>query len=408
MTLLEREPFLEDLETHAAEAAAGNGRLVVITGEAGIGKTSLVDAFRASQPDLTWLWGACDGGFTPRPLGPLHDIAASASPLADLISSGTDRSTLFSGFLQFLGTGGPTGLVIEDLHWADEATLDWLTHVSRRLVGLPALILATYRDDEPGEDELLADVMGRLAAHATTRRISLPRLSVEAVGQLATTTDAGEVHALTGGNPFFVTEVLAMEGSDVPPSVADVVRGRLRRHSPPAQRLLAGAAVLARPAPASLLAAVTGVPAAAVDECVTSGALVASGQQFVFRHELTRRAVEQSIPKVQATELHRIALIALEREGADDAELAHHAVRAGEVDATLRYAVRAGHTAAAASAHREAVVQFRRALAHADRLAPAEQADLHEALAESLSAHDLWVDAETHWTEAIAIRRVLD
>src|SRR3954451_9269724 len=198
MTLLEREPFLEDLETHAAEAAAGNGRLVVITGEAGIGKTSLVDAFRASRPDLTWLWGACDGGFTPRPLGPLYDIAGSVSPLGELISSETDRSALFSGFLQFLGTGGPTGLVIEDLHWADEATLDWLTHVSRRLAGLPALILVTYRDDEPGEDELLADVMGRLAAHTTTRRISLPRLSLEAVGQLATTTDAGGVDTLTG------------------------------------------------------------------------------------------------------------------------------------------------------------------------------------------------------------------
>src|SRR3954462_1371921 len=122
MTLLEREPFLEALRTYALEAVAGNGRLVVITGEAGIGKTSLVDDFRGSRPDLTWLWGACDGGFTPRPLGPLYDIAASSSSLADLNSSEIDRSALFSGFLQFLATGGPTGLVIEDLHWADEAT----------------------------------------------------------------------------------------------------------------------------------------------------------------------------------------------------------------------------------------------------------------------------------------------
>src|SRR3954465_10026355 len=101
MTLLEREPFLEDLGTHAAEAAAGNGRLVVITGEAGIGKTALIDAFRASRPDMRWLWGACDGGFTPRPLGALYDIAASAGGrLRDLVSSGTERNEMFAGILE--------------------------------------------------------------------------------------------------------------------------------------------------------------------------------------------------------------------------------------------------------------------------------------------------------------------
>jgi DNA-binding CsgD family transcriptional regulator/tetratricopeptide (TPR) repeat protein len=117
--------------------------------------------------------------------------------------------------------------------------------------------------------------------------------------------------------------------------------------------------------------------------------------------------VEEGLPRVQSTELHRIALLALEREGADDAELAHHAVRAGEVDAILRYAVSAGRTAAAASAHREAIVQFRRALAHADRLTPTEHADLEEAVANSLSTRDLWAEAEEHWTRAIGIRRTL-
>ena len=77
MELLEREPFLDALGDYSADVDSGSGRLVVITGEAGIGKTTLIDAFRARRPDLRWLWGACDGGFTPRPLGPLHDIAAA-------------------------------------------------------------------------------------------------------------------------------------------------------------------------------------------------------------------------------------------------------------------------------------------------------------------------------------------
>lgn len=408
MELLEREPFLGALRDYATDAASGNGRLVMVTGEAGIGKTSLIDAFRASRPDLRWLWGACDGGFTPRPLGPLHDIAAATGGrLRELVSAEADRNELFAAFLDLLAQDPSTGVVIEDLHWADEATLDWLGHVSRRLSQLPALILVTYRDDEPGTDGLLADVMGRLATHSSTRRVALPRLSPEAVQQLAPAQDAEGLHALTGGNPFFVGEVLAMGDAEVPPSVVDVVRARVRRHSAAAQRILAAAAVLGRPTPAALVAAVAGVPAVAVDECIASGTLVPTGRELAFRHELTRRAVEDAVPHVQATELHRIALLALEREGADEAELTHHAVGAGDPDAILRHAPAAGRAAAAASAHREAIVQLRRALEYADLMAPAEHAALEEAVAESLSTRDQWAEAEPHWQSAIAIRRTL-
>jgi DNA-binding CsgD family transcriptional regulator/tetratricopeptide (TPR) repeat protein len=198
-----------------------------------------------------------------------------------------------------------------------------------------------------------------------------------------------------------------MGGPDVPPSVADVVRARVRQHSPAAQRILAAAAVLGRPSPAALLAAIAGVPPAAIDECHESGTLLQDDGAFVFRHELTRRAVEAGVPHVQATELHRIALLALEQDGADAAELAHHAVGAGDVDAIVRYAVPAGHTAAGASAHREAIVQFRRALQYADRLAPEEHADVLEALAQSLSARDQWAEAEEPWRQVVSLRRRL-
>src|SRR3954454_23985730 len=131
MELLEREPFLDELDGYAMDAASGTGRLVLVGGEAGIGKTSLVDAFRAAHPQMRWLWGACDGGFTPRPLGPLYDMAASAGGhLRELCTVDPDRNALFAAFADLLGSGGTFGVVIEDLHWADEATLDWLSYVS--------------------------------------------------------------------------------------------------------------------------------------------------------------------------------------------------------------------------------------------------------------------------------------
>src|SRR3954447_12985518 len=229
MELLEREPFLDELDGYAKDAASGTGRLVLVDGEAGIGKTSLVDAFRAAHPEMRWLWAAWDGGFTPRPLGPLYDMAASAGGrLRVLVSSETERNEMFAGILEELREAGPTGVVIEDLHWADEATLDWLSHLSRRVVGLPVLVVVTSRDDEPGDDGLLADVMGRIATHGSTRRIRLPRLTTHALKELAGPSHAEELHALTGGNPFYVGEVLAMGATEVPPSVADVVRARVR------------------------------------------------------------------------------------------------------------------------------------------------------------------------------------
>ncbi|MGY2874649.1 DNA-binding CsgD family transcriptional regulator [Marmoricola sp. URHA0025 HA25] len=410
MELLERELFLDALGDYAADAASGNGRLVLVTGEAGIGKTALIDAFRASRPDLRWLWGACDGGFTPRPLGPLHDIATEVGGrLRELCSPAADRNELFAAFAELLeGRDGPVGVVLEDLHWADEATLDWLSYVSRRLGRARALVVVSYRDAEPGADDLLPAVIGKLAGHASTRRMALPPLGLDAVRSLSGERDANEVLMVTGGNPFLVTEVLASSSGTIPPSVADVVRSRVLDHSAAARRMLASAAVLGRPAPASMLAAVAGVSPTALDECIASGTLVARDGTFAFRHELTRRAVEQGVPPMQATELHRIALMALERDGRDPAELAHHAAACSDVDAVLRHAPRAGHAAARASAHREAIVQFRRALQHADQLEPDEHADLVEALAQSLSARDQWAEAEEPWREVVARRRQLD
>src|SRR6185437_4108286 len=128
MELLERASFLDALAGYATEARHGSGRLVLVSGESGIGKTALAEAFQAQLHGARWLWGACDGLLTPRPLGPLFDIAAQAGGrLLQLCGQGAARDQLFGAFLAELDSPAPlTVTVIEDVHWADEATLDLL------------------------------------------------------------------------------------------------------------------------------------------------------------------------------------------------------------------------------------------------------------------------------------------
>jgi predicted ATPase len=163
MELLERATFLDTLAGYAREARQGSGRLVLVSGESGMGKTALVEAFQQQLSDARWLWGACDGLLTPRPLGPLFDIGPQAGgELAERCRQGAKatRDELFTAFLAGLSTAPLTTVVIEDLHWADEATADLLSFLGRRLARIPALILATYRDDELAIDHPVRTVLG--------------------------------------------------------------------------------------------------------------------------------------------------------------------------------------------------------------------------------------------------------
>lgn len=410
MELLEREAFLGALGEYSDEAAAGHGRFVLISGEAGVGKTSLVDVFASGRPDLTWLHGACDGSFTPRPLGPLHEIAAVVGGRLRELCSSDDRRELFGEFVAHLDASStPVAVVVEDLHWADEATLDWLSHLSRRIAHTRALVVVTSRDDEPVGDGQLRTMLGQVATHQSTRRMSLPRLTPDAVRTLAggQAEDVERIYTLTAGNPFLVGEVLSMPAGRVPHSVADVVAARTLQLSPEAQRLIAAAAVIGRPAAAPLLAAVSGVSGDALDEAVSAGLLVDEAGALRFRHELTRLAVEQATPDYKRSELHRICLQALVREGADHAELAHHAEGAHDAAATLHHAHAAGDRAVALGALREAALQYQRALAHAGEDDLRRLAELREGLAHVWSLRDHWEEAVVHREAALSLRREL-
>ena len=218
--LLERSEALQRLSELQAQAAAGPGRVALIGGEAGIGKTSLLRRFTQSPacPASAPLWGACDPLFTPRPLGPLHDIAAElGGGVPSALAREAGRLEVFVAVLDALGRE-PRCIVFEDLHWADEATLDLLAWLGRRIERTHTLLIATCRDDEVGRAHPLRRLLGLLPGAA---RIGLPRLSADAVRRLAgeRPIDADALHRVSGGNPFFATELLALgDAAGVPPT----------------------------------------------------------------------------------------------------------------------------------------------------------------------------------------------
>jgi DNA-binding CsgD family transcriptional regulator/tetratricopeptide (TPR) repeat protein len=384
--LLERARQLDELAGRLADVRReGRGRLVFVSGEAGVGKTALVRRFCADSAGARVLWGACDALFTPRALGPFLDIAsATGGGLARIAADGARPQDVHAALLEDLRDARPAVVVLEDLHWADEASLDVVRLLGRRIEAAPALVVATFRDDELGRTHPLRLVLGELATAPSVHRLRLPALSLDAVSQLASGhgVDAEELYARTGGNAFFVTEALA-GGAAIPPTVRDAVLARAARLGEAAAALLDAVAIVPSGAELWLLDAVARAPADAIDECLESGMLHHAAGVVAFRHELARLAVEESIAPRRRVELHAAVLreLASPPHGeADLARLAHHAEAAGDAGAVLRHAPAAGERAALLCAHREAAAQYERALRFAATLPLEDRARLLERL----------------------------
>jgi DNA-binding CsgD family transcriptional regulator/tetratricopeptide (TPR) repeat protein len=378
MALLERAPALAELDRWYHEARGGQGRLALVGGEAGVGKTSLLTEFAVQHPAGSrsrahLLWSGCDSLTTPRPLGPLADLAPDLGGRVEELlrvavpvgaSSGDSplplpevhRDELFGGVLDRLTTGREFWvLVIEDLHWADDATLELLRFLARRIARLPVLILGSYRDEEVGPTHPMRLLLGDLANVACVRRLPLPPLSLDAVTAMAGSTglDPGHLFQTTGGNPFYVSEVIAAEGGDIPATVRDAVLARALRLSPLARQVLDAAAIVTAPVETWLLAEVAGSAPHHLDECVATGMLRERPGGVEFRHELARLAIERAVPPGRRADLHRRTLAAV-----------------------LAHAIPAGDWAAALGAHRTAAAQYSRALRFASGLATPELAEL--------------------------------
>ncbi|HKE78214.1 MAG TPA: AAA family ATPase [Solirubrobacteraceae bacterium] len=379
--LLERSESLSRLdELLAAVRSSGEGRLVLLGGEAGVGKTALLRAFcDAPREAARVLWGACEPLRTARPLGPLLDVAeATGGELEELLAGAPRAHEVATALLAELRRRRPTVLVLEDVHWADEATLDVVALLAARAASAPALVLASYRDDELDTNEQLRFVLGERIRGPG--RMRLDPLSAAAVSELAGPygVDGEELHRRTGGNPFFVVEVLAAAGVGIPDTVRDAVLARASRLSEPGRRLLEAVAIVPGRVEPWLLEALAGELVEHLDECLASGVLTAGRADVAFRHELARLAIEDAVPPTRRLALHRRALDALVAHGerARLALVAYHAEAAGDAAAVIEWAPRAAALAAASGAHREAAAQYARALRFAEGISLQARADL--------------------------------
>jgi DNA-binding CsgD family transcriptional regulator/tetratricopeptide (TPR) repeat protein len=402
--LLEREDLLATL----ASAAAEGGRLVFVGGEAGVGKTALLRAFEAQLGGHV-LRGSCENLGTPTPLGPFVDIAAeSDGKLAALVAEAADPRTVARAVLDELVE--PVLVVLEDVHWADAATLDALRVLGRRIDGTRGLVIATYRDDEVESGHPLRTVLGELASAPGVSRVRVPRLSLEAVRELAGPigADAAAIHALTGGNPFFVTEILAVGNASLPETVRDAVLARAASLRGAERRLLEVVALVPGRAELWLLDAVFAGDLEHLDACLAAGMLHEDGDAVAFRHELARLALESTVPPGRRHVLHGRLVDALRTRSHDDldlARLAHHAERAGDGAAVLEYAPAAARRAASAASHREAAQHYAQALRFADGLPARDRAELLDLFALEAQLTGLSAEAAEAWEEASDLHR---
>jgi DNA-binding CsgD family transcriptional regulator/tetratricopeptide (TPR) repeat protein len=413
--LLERADELSKLrESLDAVQRSSRGRIVLVGGEAGVGKTALLRRLcEECSGSAQVLWGACDPLFTPRPLGPLLAVAEAAEgELEQVVASGVMPHEVVAALVRELRTRAPTVFVLEDVHWADEATLDVLRLLARRVEEVPALIIASYRDGELDRAHPLRVVLGELATSQTVGRLKLAALSPAAVAQLAEPhgVDADELYRKTAGNPFFVIEALAAQAEEIPATVRDAVLARAARLSARANRLLDAVAIVPPQAELWLLEEIASESIDALEECLASGMLTSVSGGVAFRHELARLAVEETVALNRSLDVHRKALAALaDPPGAspDLARLSHHAEAAGDAGAVLRFAPAAAARAASLGAHREAAAQYARALRFGERLPVAERAELLESRARECYLTDQYDEGIASLEQALEYRRSL-
>jgi len=405
--LLEREKDLDLLAGVLEDVEASGGRVVLIRGEAGIGKTALVRGFLERYGEKAHvLLGGCDDLATPRPLAPFWDMARHESLLRDPLQA-EDRWGLTEAILDLLERSlRPTIAVIEDTHWADEATLDVVSYLGRRIGDTYGLLVLTYRDGEVDFDHPLRRVMGGLSPDRVVR-MRLGGLSKTAVSSLLADSylDLERVYTATDGNPFLVTEMAAGSPDAVPSSVQDSVMARVKRMSPSAREMLNLLSVIPKSVSKEELQRLVREDVdQSIAECEQRGLLDVDNESIGFRHELLRQAVETSLTANERIALNQTVLDALPQD-VDPAHLAHHAREAHDVESILSHTPAAALAASAVGSHREAVDHFRQLEPYLDHLASDVRASLLEDWARTERIAGNWTEASTHVEKALRLYR---
>jgi DNA-binding CsgD family transcriptional regulator len=418
--LLERDAVLARIDERLREASAGRGSLLLLEGPAGIGKTRLVLAAgrhgrelglttlsaRGSELEQDFAYGLVRQLFeaplvAASPPERAELLAGAAGHAAGLFGLAAAREDVAGALLDpsfailhglywlcaNLGRRSPLLLCIDDVHWADQASLRFLHYLGRRLDELPVAVVAAARPGRPAD---AAAVLGALAASPPAEALELAPLSERAVAELmrlAFGTDvepafAGACHEVTGGVPFFVRELvraIAEQGIEptaaassrvaalAPRAVSHSVVRRLSRLSPPARQLARAAAVLGEAdvrLAAGLAGVDTGTAATAADELAAAG-ILEEGRPLRFIHPIVRAAAEADLPPGQRAGLHAAAARRLANEGASAHRIAAHLLAtdpAGD-DGVAGSLLSAARAATANGAPDSAVAYLRRALA---------------------------------------------
>ncbi|MEL7446429.1 MAG: AAA family ATPase [Pseudomonadota bacterium] len=406
--LFERDNELDRLATLAAGLNDGSGRIVALGGEAGIGKSSLLEEFARRLPDrIDCFWGMCDALFTPRPLGPVQDVAEA------MLGSGSSwRNEPGAGLFHLIlaelkSRREPAVVIVEDAHWADAGTLDFIRFLGRRISLCPILLIVSFRDDEVDRDHPLRRVFADLPA-SRLDRLGLAPLSLEAVKQLSAESDrdAERLLEITGGNPFFVSEIVS-SGSEstarVPESVQDAVASRLARLEDSHRAFLEALSLIPVPIEPGLHGSWIEDHEKWVEQSLRAGVLVQDNEgRLKFRHELARLATSQRCSALELVRLHEqhLALMLEQPNRFAAGEIVHHAKGAADAKAVLTYAPMAGAQAAHLGAHAEAAAYYETALDFIDEAAPEQAAELYDNWAYeagiAINIDDRVIDARRH------------
>lgn len=391
MELLEREADLSLLHEAALDVARG-GRVALITGEPGVGKSSLVASFLRGLPAERPVWfGRCDDLIAARPLGAVREAIRSAAGAPTELLLALERGSVTDvmvGLQEALASGPAAVFVVDDLHWADDATLDVLGYLVRRAAALPVLFVGSYRSGEVAGNESLRRFLGSLPSG--TLRVTPAPLSRTAVSRLAGSSDIGRLYDVTGGNPFFVTEVLAAgpggsPGEDFPPTVAAAVVGRLAALSKPCRQALERLSVWSGVIDFDLAERLVG-DLEVLSEAELCGLLTVTAAGLSFRHEIARLVTAGTLPRVLRRGFDAAVIAALRERGDSDLpRLVHHATSCGDADTVVAFAPRAAEYCVRVGANRQALAFYGAALRYEDRLDRKQLAQVCDAYAWELS-----------------------
>jgi DNA-binding CsgD family transcriptional regulator/tetratricopeptide (TPR) repeat protein len=387
MELLERNSYLASLDDHFQQVESGKGKAIFLTGEAGIGKTSLVNHWVETKEKKALIYtGACDSLFTPRPLGPLYDIAGQINQhFAESLTHEKDRTLVFTSLINHLTQAEkPVIMVFEDIHWADEATLDLIKFLARRINRIRCLFIATYRDDEIQYRHPLVTLCGELPSEHFSK-IQLSKFSRPLVDLLASrkgNLSGQQLFQLTDGNPFYVMEILSAGSTKIPERVKDSILARFYSSKEETRSLCELLSILpsGRIEP-YIMDQIEQEFGNTLDQCIVAGVIISRPGYLSFKHELFRITIEELLSPTKRKVLHKKMAEIIQKGPANSnnlPQLVHHARYADDRELVSTLAPRAAREASLVGAHREAVKLYEAAIEYADSSHDVVTAELYD------------------------------